>query len=357
MSKYTVTGPDQETISGFLDFIKQIQQTQQPQYSGDAEYYHNMYNEGNEVIGDQTGLLSWWNSKTGRGLTNAQRQANAYDAWQAQVARDYSTEMANTQWQRGTVDMQKAGVNPALVYGNGGAPSGIPSSAQATGVNPGAPTMGFQDLIALMKLPSEIKLLEAQTGKTQAETGKTEKETSWIDRVNEVETKFKEENTNLTREQVENAQVYRREMEQNIKESIERTKNEEVRRELIKAQEKLANMQAKEIDQLLEVKKLYMEAQTNTEKAQAAYLGVQKAYQKGLIDKGYIDAMVKKMEQEATNLGVEEEEIRQRINLLKENIITQQNVNKIRFGNLDSGNIGEVIIAFFSMLFAGIKGR
>lgn len=355
--KYTVTGKDQETIDGFLNFIQQIHQAQQPQYSGDAEFYKNMYNEGNEVIGDQTGLLSWWNSKTGRGLTNAQRQANAYDAWQAQVARDYSTEMANTQWQRGTVDMQKAGVNPALVYGNGSTPSGVPSSAQATGVNPGTPTMGFQDLIALMKLPSEIKLLEAQTTKTKADAGKTEKETSWIDRVNEVETKFKEENTNLTREQVENAQVYRREMEQNIKESYERTKNEEVRRELIKAQERLANMQANEIDQLLEVKKLYMEAQTNTEKAQAAYLGIQKAYQKKLIDNGYLDAMADKMAQEAKNLGVEEEEIRQRINLLKENIKTQENINKIRFGNLDSGNIGEVIIAFFSMLFAGIKGR
>lgn len=35
----------------------------------------------------------------------------------------YNTEMANTSWQRGVKDMMRAGLNPALAYQQGGAPS------------------------------------------------------------------------------------------------------------------------------------------------------------------------------------------------------------------------------------------
>lgn len=48
-------------------------------------------------------------------------------------AQAYNTEMSNTSYQRGMEDLRKAGLNPALVIGRGGAST--PTSPMATGVN------------------------------------------------------------------------------------------------------------------------------------------------------------------------------------------------------------------------------
>lgn len=59
----------------------------------------------------------------------AQGQAEQFSAGQAQVARDYETQMSNTAYQRASQDMQKAGLNPMMMFGSGGAAStpGSPS--------------------------------------------------------------------------------------------------------------------------------------------------------------------------------------------------------------------------------------
>lgn len=78
------------------------------------------------------------NKTTGAGLTGAEREANAFTAEQAQIQRDWETEMSNTAYQRQVADMQKAGVNPALMYGGSGASgASVPSGASATSVSPG----------------------------------------------------------------------------------------------------------------------------------------------------------------------------------------------------------------------------
>lgn len=86
---------------------------------------------------------------TGSRLTGAEREANAFSAQQAQLARDYETEMSNTSYQRGVVDMQKAGVNPALMYGQGAAGASTPSSPSPDSVSPDAAEgpMGILSLI------------------------------------------------------------------------------------------------------------------------------------------------------------------------------------------------------------------
>lgn len=295
MSKFIVKGSDKETIDGFIDFIKQIQQTNQPQYSGDANYYKDMYNEGNEVNGDQTGLLSWWNSKTGRGLTSAQRQSNAFSAWQSQVARDYSTEMANTQWQRGVTDMQNAGVNPALIYGNGGSPNGIPSTAEATSVNPGAPTMGFQDIISLMKLPAEIKLLEAQAKKTDAEGEVKEAEVPYADEYFDLRNQGMNLVNKKTKADTDNAIELKNQIIEQTNLIAKQVKTEEERKLSVIAETALKKAQENQIVELLPFNKNLMEAQTEEANDRATLAWWQAVYQQGLVDSGYIENLNKEI--------------------------------------------------------------
>lgn len=69
-------------------------------------------------------------------LTGATTQNN-FNAKQAQIQRDWETEMSNTAYQRAVADMQAAGLNPAMLYQSGGQGASTPSGANATGTKGG----------------------------------------------------------------------------------------------------------------------------------------------------------------------------------------------------------------------------
>lgn len=58
------------------------------------------------------------------------KAAMDFNAEQAQIARDYETEMSNTAYQRVVQDLKKAGLNPILAYSNGAAST--PKGGSAT---------------------------------------------------------------------------------------------------------------------------------------------------------------------------------------------------------------------------------
>lgn len=69
----------------------------------------------------------------------AQQQTNQqqmnFNAEQAQLNRDFQSQQSNTAYQRASSDMQKAGLNPAMMFGSGSAastPSGSTASASLT---------------------------------------------------------------------------------------------------------------------------------------------------------------------------------------------------------------------------------
>jgi putative NADPH-quinone reductase len=72
-----------------------------------------------------------WLSAAGAALGAMESQK--FNADQAQIGRDYQTEMSNTSFQRRVEDLKAAGLSPMLAYSQGGAavPSGATASSAA----------------------------------------------------------------------------------------------------------------------------------------------------------------------------------------------------------------------------------
>jgi hypothetical protein len=132
-----------------------------------------------------------------------------FDAQQAQIARDYNTQMANTSYQRGVKDMQAAGLNPMLAYSQGGAAT--PTSSAPT-VSPGSAPMAGGSTAStggwagattpqVQRIPLDAignSALDMMTKK--AAIDKMDSETS----VNQADVPFKQQLTNQAAQQVLN---------------------------------------------------------------------------------------------------------------------------------------------------------
>jgi len=100
-------------------------------------------------------------------------RANAANARQAQNQMDFQRQMSDTSYQRGTADMQAAGLNPMLAYSQGGASS------------PGGASSGISDAIspalnsgrAAQMAGATVENLKAQNANINANTQNTNADT------------------------------------------------------------------------------------------------------------------------------------------------------------------------------------
>lgn len=124
--------------------------------------------------GDAVG--NWIKGVSGSGLTNAEVQQNEWNAQQAQEQRAWQEQMDNTKYQRQASDMAAAGLNPAMMMGQGYSAS-TPSGASASGGDAGTPSAGLLDSVLnvifakqrMSNLRAEGEVLKSQANKNNAE--------------------------------------------------------------------------------------------------------------------------------------------------------------------------------------------
>ena len=134
--------------------------------SGDSSGFLGL---GSSLSGFLTALA---NRLTGAHMVNADIEANAL-----------SMQNQEDIFGRQVTGMQKAGLNPALMYQNGSSPS----TPQAQNSYQGAANMS--DLMSMITLPLQMKMLKAQTANVDSQTRRNDAETEL--------TKRKEENMAL----------------------------------------------------------------------------------------------------------------------------------------------------------------
>lgn len=97
-----------------------------------ANYFGNQQtNNANRAISRNTNAMN----------LQINRENNLWNAQQIQKEMEFQERMSNTSFQRGVLDMKKAGINPMLAFSQGGAstPSGGAASASSIPMTNGAP--------------------------------------------------------------------------------------------------------------------------------------------------------------------------------------------------------------------------
>lgn len=116
-----------------------------------------------EIIGAATNAFGAIMGKKG------QDDANAANAAQAKQQMDFQERMRGSQYQATVEDLKKAGLNPALAYGQGGA--GTPTGASAQIQNSLAGTGGTaQAAVSTYAAIAQARNIEAQTQQLKLES-------------------------------------------------------------------------------------------------------------------------------------------------------------------------------------------
>lgn len=182
------------------------------------------------------------------GLTDREREANAFSAEEAQKSRDFTEYMARNKYSMETQSMIDAGVNPAMVYGGG---SLVPTAANGAQASSVAPSGGLSDilpaLMTLVRMPLEMKKLQADVEQTNADTARTKVETEGMSLQNEITQGTKDSIIELTNMSPEEKRA-------TIDNILQNTKSEEVKTQVLGVellQSKLDYDQSKRMNDLI----------------------------------------------------------------------------------------------------------
>lgn len=209
------------------------------------------------------------------------------------------------QYQRQVQGMQSAGLNPALMYQNGASGSAPSAPSNSAGAS-------LSDIMSMMTLPLQLRDLKASATLKDSEAKVNEEQARSLG----VNTDFNEQTFTLRKEALELSNNLSRAQKDKIyqdkQESIARMHQleesaltEASKRAVNEAQSLLYRAEAQDIVALQPYKIQLTQAQTSAQKAAAALSCAQEAYQRGLLDSGYIDKMCSELESRAAQYGAE----------------------------------------------------
>lgn len=252
---------------------------------------------------------------------------NQFNAQQAQVAREWNQQMDDTKYQRQVADMQAAGVNPALAM-QGGVSTQATSNAQAQASNPTTPQLDLSQVAQLAMQSKQLKIQEkianADARLKNAEAENKETENKYADEYNQLKVEGQKMVNQVNESQVKQINANLEKVSAEVEKLKKEAATEEERRLLTisertlkESMSKLTDEQRKQVVALLPYQQNLMAAQTENQKAQASFALIQAAYQQGLIDNDYIDAMVRE-----TNNKADESEARRISTEIQNNLNT-----------------------------------
>lgn len=172
-------------------------------------------------------LTDWFKAKTGQSLSNAEREANAFNAAEAEKSRDFQVRMYE-EYNSPQAMMQQysdAGLNPALMY-EGYSPSSVSSNAQADSVSPSSEanvlTDVMQTMLGIVSAKQQIDLQKAQIKSINADTEGKEIDNANKQRMYDIEYTLKDVDVQKAQSEIKKNTAEVDKITQDIKESVSR---------------------------------------------------------------------------------------------------------------------------------------
>lgn len=250
-----------------------------------------------QVLND-LGLGDLFKKYTGSGLTTAEQEANAFSHNEAQLAYEREVAADSTKHQREVQDLIAAGINPMLAAGASG---GSVHASPVSSVSPSSSgdllgsvlsfvmqskNLGIQRMVA----EADVKLKEAEANNLNQRTAGQEIQ-NWIqEHTKELQVESARLDNLLKEKKIELSQEDINKAKEQTKLIVEQQKTEAAKQGALLAESVLKNAQAEQIVQLLPYQKALISAQTENQKAAAALAWAHEAYQRGLIENGYLDS-------------------------------------------------------------------
>ena len=245
-----------------------------------------------------------------------QKQQQAFDKEMWQATNEYNAPDAELQRYR------EAGLNPLFYMGSGtgaqtiSAPAALGYERASMGQMTNPVSTIFDTAVKAKELEISKKLADAQVDKMHEETGGLKLDNEFKEKTLAAREEGVKLANEATKEQIKKTSQEIEESKKRVNKLIEETKDVIELQGLHAAQAALNRANEKEILELLPYKQNLMSAQTLAQKAAAAASYAHAAYEKGLLDSGYIQKMCDNLEAQAKehNANVEAKEIANAIN-------------------------------------------